>query len=281
MSVLIRCQCQKKLSIPEAGLGKKIRCPACQAVFVATAESAITSEPTPALPKSAVKKADGPPPLPTRRRDDDDDEDVDERDDRADRPAKRRPRRNEAEPFPPISFKVAVKTKTDGLKKGNYNAVLDEEGILIKRGKKLGDVDIPRGSRAEYDGKANITVDIDGEPVKMQVVRFRTYQNRFAETLVDYLNREVRSVEIDEYEIPWYMFILVMLPWGVPIITLGGWLPIVIGAGISGANFAIISQESWRPGTRITIAAILTGLAYLSVILLLVLVIQAQLRRGF
>jgi phage FluMu protein Com len=282
MSVLIRCeQCEKKLSIPEAGLGKKIRCPACQTVFVATAESAITSAPTaaPASPTSTVKKAGGPPPMPTRRRDDDD---VDERDEVDERP-KRRRRREESEPFRPINFRLIVKTKTEALKKGNYAAVLDEEGILVKRSKKLGDFDIPIGTRADYDGKNNMTVDIDGEPVKMQVARFRTYPHRFTEAIVDYLNRDLRAVHIDDYEIPWYMFILVILPLISPLtVCIFGAIPFGIAGGMAGANFAVINQESWSPTTRIVVAAILTGLTYITIFVLAFFIYRAQAARfGF
>ena len=271
MSVYIRCtSCQKKLAIPDDGLGKKIRCPACQTVFVAAAESAITTA-GPAPPPAATPVRSGPPPAP-RGRERDDDDDLDER---------REPRRRrdeERRPFRPINLRVIVKTKTDAIKKGNYSAVLDEEGLLLKNRK--GDIDIPVGTPTTYEGKNNLTVEIEGEPVKMQIARFRTYQNRFTEEVAAFLNKETSRVRIADFEIPWYMFILVMLPWGVPIITLGGLAPIVIGAGVSGANFAIISQENWSPGTRITIAAILTGLAYLAVILLVVFVIRIQLQGG-
>src|SRR5437879_9459558 len=44
--------CKKQIDVPEAALGKKVRCSGCQAVFVAAA-SVAAPPPAPALPKPA------------------------------------------------------------------------------------------------------------------------------------------------------------------------------------------------------------------------------------
>jgi phage FluMu protein Com len=266
MSVLIRCdQCQKKLSIPETGLGKKIRCPACKAVFVAAAESAITAEAAPTVLQDKTRP--GPPPLPSRRADKDEDQE---------RPRKRGRAAAEGESFPPVKFRVVVKTKTDALKKGNYAAILDEEGLVLRR-RKGKDIEIPIGADVSYEGKNNMIVDIDGEPVTMQVARFRTYQNRLTETVVDFLNSDVRSVYIEDYQIPWYMFILVLLPLGAPVVTcLIGAIPFGIAGGMAGANFGVINKEDWTPTTRIVVASILIGVTYLVMFILAFFVYRAQ-----
>ena len=111
------------------------------------------------------------------------------------------------------------------------------------------------------------------------VMRTRTYNNRLMQAMVDFMNRDLSAVHVQDYEIPWSMFILVVLPWGAPIITLGGIPPILLGAGISGANFAIISKEEWTPGLRVTLASILTGIAYVALVIYLV-VVAITLQRG-
>ena len=259
--------CRKKLAVPEAALGKKIRCPSCQTVFAATdanrAEAIV-----PPRAKSPVAAA--PPPL----------TDYEELEPAA--PRKKKPRRldQEAEPFTPIEFRAIVKNKTDALKKGNYKATLDEEGMVIKLNRKQ-ELDVPRGTPVEHENKNIINVEIEGDQVRMALMRTRTYNNRFAQAVADFMNRDLPAVHIQDYVIPWAMFILVILPWGVPIITLGGLAPILIGAGISGANFAIISKEEWSPGLRVTLASILTGVAFLMAIVLLALVVMAAARHGF
>src|SRR5689334_11378419 len=60
MSILTQCPgCSQKLSVPESALGKKVRCQACSAVFVAEAPK---SEP-PAAPVEAIAP---PPPAPVK-----------------------------------------------------------------------------------------------------------------------------------------------------------------------------------------------------------------------
>jgi LSD1 subclass zinc finger protein len=253
--------CEKKLTVPDTALGKKIRCPACQTVFVAT-EGDIAE----AIAPQPIKRAGPPPPLVRE----------------AIEPAppkkeSRRPGKEEPEPFTPIQFRAIVKNKTDALKKGNYAATLDEEGIVLKVSKKES-LDVPVGTPVEYDGKNMIDVEIEGDWVKMALMRQRTYNNRFAQAVADFMNRDLRSVDVNDYVIPWTMFILVVLPWGGAIITLGGIPQILICAGISAANYAIINKEEWTPGLRITLASLLTFLVYVAAIALLILVVLARAR---
>ncbi|MCS7045817.1 MAG: hypothetical protein NZO58_05630, partial [Gemmataceae bacterium] len=160
--------------------------------------------------------------------------------------------RREPAPFGPVKFRALVKTKTAALKKGNYEAAIDEQGMLIKKNRKE-TIDLPLGTPIAHKGKNLIDVEIDGEWSTIAVMRFRTYNQRFSQALVDFMNGNLKRLDIADYEIPWPMFILVLVPWGIPIITLGGALPIVLGAAVSGANFAIISRENWSPSMRVVI----------------------------
>ena len=260
--------CDKKLTVPDTALGKKIRCPACQKVFVAS-EGDIAE----AIAPQPMKRPAPPPPPPSHEDD-------------APAPSQKKGRRRlgaaEPEPFTPIQFRAVVKNKTDALKRGNYAATIDEQGIIIKLSKKES-LELPVGTPIEYDGKNLLDVEIEGDWVKMAIMRQRTYQNRFAHAIADFMNGDLKSLDVDDYVIPWSMFILVVLPWGGAILALGGWIPILISAGVSAANYAIISKEDWQPGLRVTIASILTALVYVAVIVLWVLIIlfnpQLQPRR--
>src|ERR1700722_18150270 len=55
--MLTRCpSCQRQLQVADEWLGKKARCPGCQAAFVIELEAAIASAPTPAVPAAPKPK---------------------------------------------------------------------------------------------------------------------------------------------------------------------------------------------------------------------------------
>jgi protein gp37 len=88
-------------------------------------------------------------------------------------------------------------------------------------------------------------------------------------------------VDIEDYVIPWAMFILVVLPWFAPLVAM--WISAIsfaIAGGISGANFAIISKEDWTPALRVTITSLITGLLYPGAVAVLVLQIIYLVRFG-
>src|ERR1700722_19066430 len=81
MPITINCpECEKKLKVPEAAVGKRVRCPACSNLVVvnssdekgAEPEANITAAPPPWQAETPARK--GPPPLPKDREDEDDDE---------------------------------------------------------------------------------------------------------------------------------------------------------------------------------------------------------------
>ncbi len=100
MPEVISCpDCERKLRVPDTMLGKKVKCPGCQTIFVANPAEE-EEEPTPprksATRSSAVeptprRKAPAPPP------DDDEDEDEDERPSRSSRPLSRKITRDDDE----------------------------------------------------------------------------------------------------------------------------------------------------------------------------------------
>ncbi|WP_232056265.1 zinc-ribbon domain-containing protein [Tuwongella immobilis] len=67
-------ECEKKIRVPEENIGKKVRCPACSAVFAIKAPKTAASAAAPAKPKPAP--ASPPPPPPPAHTDDDEDNDA-------------------------------------------------------------------------------------------------------------------------------------------------------------------------------------------------------------
>src|SRR5262245_37015352 len=66
MTVVIRCSgCERPLQLAEAALGKRVRCPACAAVFTAQAVSDVQATPPTPAPAPAFPTVATPPPLPT------------------------------------------------------------------------------------------------------------------------------------------------------------------------------------------------------------------------
>jgi uncharacterized protein (TIGR00266 family) len=65
----ISCECGKALQVREDLVGKKVRCPSCQAIMTVPAPHAVQSA-SPAMQESAPAKTakSGPPPMPTSRR---------------------------------------------------------------------------------------------------------------------------------------------------------------------------------------------------------------------
>src|SRR5687767_423535 len=122
MSLHLACaQCGKNLSVPESAAGKKIRCPACQHVFVASPPAEPTEVlevfPAPAAPPKRERSQQGEgvtvnlPPEKIRQREL-------ERRERRDRP-------RIAKPAAPLVFQVSVKDP-DKKWKGTYQATATE-----------------------------------------------------------------------------------------------------------------------------------------------------------
>jgi hypothetical protein len=69
--------------------------------------------------------------------------------------------------------------------------------------------------------------------------------------------------------IPAPLKVLSLLPWGIPVLTLGGVLPCVIAGGLSGACFTIARQK-WSFAARVVTILAVVGTSYTGVIVLLI-----------
>src|SRR5205814_212797 len=69
-------------------------------------------------------------------------------------------------------------------------------------------------------------------------------------------------LRVADYLLPWYMFAVAALPMTIPIVTLGGMIPVVGALLLCGAAFAIVQRDRWSPAVRIGGAFGLTVVGY-------------------
>jgi hypothetical protein len=92
-----------------------------------------------------------------------------------------------------------------------------------------------------------------------------SYQNRLARDLASFLDGSGPMPRPAAYALPWYFYIAVVLPLGIPVVTLGGAIPIALGLGLSGANLALVQREAWSKSIRLTLTLSLALSAYLAI----------------
>jgi len=68
----------------------------------------------------------------------------------------------------------------------------------------------------------------------------------------------------------WYLLIPVILPLGIPVITLGGAIPGALGFGLAAGCYALIQVEELSLVLRIILALALAGLGYGALIAMIV-----------
>jgi hypothetical protein len=232
--------CQKSLRLPEDLLGKKVRCPACGNAFVAAAptEPEIV-EVLPVVPKE--EQATGADTEPGGRG----------------APSSRHS--VNASPKP-LSFTVAIQDP-DGISKGKFQARLTTKGINLSQ--KGNQSLLPVGSPSRYLSSNVLEVTCEGRELRLTVTKRFSYQNRLAQDLASFLDGSGTMPRAAAYALPWYFFIPVALPMGIPVVTLGGAIPAAVGCALAGANFALIQRETWPKMARLTITLSLALGAYL------------------
>jgi hypothetical protein len=257
MSVERVCaQCRTTWTVPQATTEPHWLCPACSAESPESAGEAEAIVVHPDVgPRHALMQRPTAPP----------DREEDEADDA--RPRRWHRFREPPAPFRKVYFNVRVLADSPLIERGRYLATLDEYGLLLRRGGETR-LDIPVGARAVFQGKNCCRIVLKGWDFELSVHRPQTYQVRFTQALVDFINGDLARIDAADYQIPYSLFCFVILPcvaiYLVPF-------AVVFGAPVAIANYFIILQEDWRPATRISLAAVLTGLVFAFCIVLFVL----------
>jgi LSD1 subclass zinc finger protein len=265
--------CKKPLQLPDGSQGKHVRCPMCQVIFaVGPVRSPAAPAPPaapparPAPPKAAapVAAAHPPPPRP-RKTEEADDEDRPPPRSRPKREAVERPREDEL--GPPLQIVLTVGHDPDGEMRGNYSGELSERGLRLRQGDDT--IRLRIGSPVKHRRRNQIELKIDGRPVQFLVRGFvtgapgvprflpglRVNQHRLAADVAAFLRGDREEpLKVEDYLLPWYLFVPVVLPLGLPIVTLGGILPVVAAILLSGACFAVVQRDRWPVFLRLALS---------------------------
>lgn len=161
-----------------------------------------------------------------------------------------------------MALNVMVKSDPKGFAKGRYQCEVFERGLVLKQGKK-DPIRIPVGAAATYDGKNNLTVQLEEHDLAVTVTKFGSYQNRLAKHLASFLNGKRPAPDVDAYGLPWYFYLVSILPIGIPIVTLGGAVPGALGAGLAAACFGVAQNEDWSIAARLTLCIGLVAAGYI------------------
>jgi WD40 repeat protein len=242
--------CHKPLRLQQNLLGKRVRCPSCRAAFVL--EAAPESDDLDALPVEPEKQpaARSTPRLqPTGQT--------------GGRNAAR-PRQDRSEP--PPAFTVIIKDP-DGVWRGRFAARLTGNGLRLTQ--KETSLTLPIGSSARYVSGNVLEVSCEDRAVRLSVKKWFSYQNRLARDLAAYLERRAAMPRAADYALPWYFYLPIALPIGIPLITVGGALPSALGFGLAGTNFAIVQRERLATAVRLTASVALTICGYAALALFL------------
>jgi hypothetical protein len=159
-----------------------------------------------------------------------------------------------------MSFPVVVKADPKTFAKGPYQLEIQSDSVVLTQKDRR--IEIPVGANASHLDKNRFEVSLSEARLEITVAKFNIFQNRLSRDLAAFLSGEREAPVPDEYQMPWYFYAVSVLPIGIPIITLGGALPAVVGLGISGACFSVCQNEDLSVPVRLMIAGLLVVIAY-------------------
>ncbi|MBM4042017.1 MAG: hypothetical protein FJ290_26275 [Planctomycetes bacterium] len=174
-----------------------------------------------------------------------------------------------------MGLNVVVKSVPQGDIKGQYECIVAPEGLTLRR-KKRPDLFVPRGAIGEYLGGNRLKAQEPGRVLEIAVSKFGSYQNRLARDLAAFLSGQREVPNLADYRMEWYFYLVSVLPIGIPIITLGGALPAMLGFGLASGCFAIAQKDDWPVASRLLLCLGITAVAYVAVVALLVTALSAR-----
>jgi len=150
---------------------------------------------------------------------------------------------------------------------GIYRAEVVPEGISLVKGKKQVFV-IDRSTPVELDGKEHIRFGLPGnDDLFIKIKSFGIFKKKLLMDIVRYFKGELPSIAFEDYRIPKLMIFVSLLPWGIPLLTLGGVLPAMIAAIFSGITLTIFAKEHLPIRTRYGYAIGVVILSYVFLVL--------------
>ena len=265
MPLEIACpQCQQRCRVADNLLGKKMRCPKCQRVFLAApAGEAGPGEPDRASAFSGHSiPANSSEPLPQLV------VPVEELETALLPPVK---------PFPVVRFTLVVKNDPEKKLQGTLQATLGADGLWLKVG--TTEFLVPRGAYVQNDGNGRLTVPLENRDVVLEVTGSRLYPRRLARDLVAFLQEKLARLNASDYQMSWGLYIPAVLPLGIAAVGIAGQLGLggLIGGALWGAGAGLLAgiclfiarREAWPAVIRILSCLFITGLGSVPLLALL------------
>lgn len=162
-----------------------------------------------------------------------------------------------------------MKTVPPGTLKGAFQVTVTPEGLHFKQGRKL-EFLVPAGTPAEYLKANRFRIHLPDYQIELTVTLFGSYTYRLTRDLVAFMNRQMWAPEAGAHRMPWPLWILALLPVGIPLATMGGAIPGAIGGALVMVNYSLLQNEDWAPAVRIGAALAVSAVAYAAFIGLLV-----------
>jgi hypothetical protein len=166
-----------------------------------------------------------------------------------------------------MAFNAVVKSEPRSAAKGQFQCQIRADGVTLSQRKK--EITISIGVEARYDGENRIEVNLPDCRLVLSVKKFGCYEKRLARDVAAFLSDGGNPPDVKDYSIPWYFYMLTVLPIGIPIVTLGGAIPALAGFGLASVCFEIAQKEEWSTRTRLLASGALVLAAYTGILLLM------------
>ena len=102
----------------------------------------------------------------------------------------------------------------------------------------------------------------EGRDLELTVLKPFHYVKRLTRDLADFLDGGIDDIHAPDYRIPWYLILVALLPVGIPVLTLGGALPGLLGGGMAGLSLYIAQNERLSLAVRIVLCLLVAMVAY-------------------
>jgi hypothetical protein len=157
-----------------------------------------------------------------------------------------------------MDFNVELTSIPKGIFKGVHQATFSDKGLQLEK-KGAEPILIPRGAPATFDGKASVGVNQGGTHLSIRILGVRIDCKGLAADVARYLSGDAPPPKVANYTVPGFLFALALLPLAIPILTLGGAIPAVIGVALTFACLSIAKNRETAVPVR-TVMIVLIAL---------------------
>jgi len=155
-----------------------------------------------------------------------------------------------------------VKSQVGGLRTGNWKVGISSQGMTLWR-KNEERVQIATGTPARYLGGSKAIFKVPAGEVELNFNSFVSRDQQFARDMVDWISNPSSAPvpNLDDFKLNGWMALLVLLPFGIPFLTLGGAVPVLIAIGLFALN-KVIAQSNVRSQILRSVACLATTLPF-------------------